>query len=108
MFGIKSSGCFILGIIMGFILALALGGVCVLFFNPQFRAKAVGKVEKVWGSVKDSVDDSIDAVKKAPGARPVKEEAPAQQNGSSEPQVTAPQKQRNEIELPLKGIKVSW
>ena len=41
MFGIKSSGCFILGIIMGFILALALGGVCVLFFNPQAAEKPV-------------------------------------------------------------------
>ena len=107
MFGIKSSGCFILGIIMGFILALALGGVCVLFFNPQFRAKAVGKIERVWGTVKDSVDDSIDAVKKAPGARPVKEES-APKGASSEPDVSAPKKQRTEIELPLKGIKVSW
>ena len=118
MLGFTSSGCFIMGIVMGFILALLVGVACVFYFNPEFKQKSVSKIESFWGSVKAGVDNSIDAVKKAPvaepaAAKPEADKATAAKPQVAEPQVSGPAKQvpakkRKEIELPVKGIKVSW
>lgn len=77
MFGITNSGCFVAGIIIGFILALILGIACVFYFNPEIKSATISKVESVWGTVKTNVDDSIDAVKKAPSAEPHIPQGPA-------------------------------
>lgn len=68
MFGFTSSGCFILGIILGFILAAIVGVFCIFYFNPDFKNKSIEQVEYFWQKIKDNVDDSIDSVKKAPVA----------------------------------------
>ena len=70
MFGITSSGCFLTGIVVGFILALFLGVACVFYFNPTIKEKSLSKVEEVWGNVKNKVDISLDAAKNAPTAEP--------------------------------------
>ena len=122
MLGFTSSGCFIMGIILGFILALFVGIACVFYFNPEFKEKSISNVESLWGSVKDGVDNSIDAVKKAPVAEPAVPKAavpkapvkaqPAEPQlakpQASMPKTEEPQKKRREIELPVKGVKVSW
>ena len=70
MLGLTSSGCFITGLVLGFILAAAVGLACVCYFNPEIKEQTIGRVEAFWGKVKDNVDSSIDAAKKAPTAEP--------------------------------------
>ena len=70
MLGFTSSGCFVTGIILGFVLALCLGVGAIFYFNPAVKEQSVNKVESVWGEVKNKVDGSIDAVKNAPTAEP--------------------------------------
>ena len=108
MFGIKSSGCFIIGIITGFIIALFLGTACVFFFNPSIKQKTLDHVEQIWRKIKSNVDDSLDAAKNAPTLEP---EIPVQKNLSpgkgtpaapvqpSAPAAPAGQKPRIEIKL---------
>ena len=71
MFGIKSSGCFIMGIVTGFILALIAGTVCICYFNPSIKEKTLGQLEAYWKNIKTGVDNSLDAAKRAPTAEPV-------------------------------------
>ena len=108
MFGIKSSGCFIIGIMTGFIIALFLGTACIFFFNPSIKQKTLDHVEQIWKKIKSNVDDSLDAAKNAPTLEP---EIPAQKNNlsrqstpaapkqSSAPTTPAGQKSRIEIKL---------
>ena len=70
MLGLTSSGCFITGIFTGFLLAVVVAIACVFYFNPDLKERGIRYVETFWGQVKDGVDDSIDAVKKAPVADP--------------------------------------
>ena len=70
MLGIKSSGCFIIGILTGFILAFFAGIVCICYFNPDIKHKTVTRVEEIWKSIKSGVDGSIDAAKNAPTVEP--------------------------------------
>ena len=70
MLGLTSSGCFITGIIVGFLLAAVVAVGCVFYFNPDLKARGIRHIESFWGQVKNGVDDSIDAVKKAPVADP--------------------------------------
>ena len=70
MLGLTSSGCFITGIIVGFLLAAVVAIGCVFYFNPDLKERSIRHVETFWGQVKHGVDDSIDAVKKAPVADP--------------------------------------
>ena len=70
MLGLTSSGCFITGLLIGFLLAIVVAVACVFYFNPDLKARSIRHVETFWGQVKDGVDDSIDAVKKAPVADP--------------------------------------
>ena len=70
MFGITSSGCFLTGIIVGFILAAIVGVACIFYFNPAAKEKSLTRVEEIWGGIKTNVDGSIEAVKNAPTAEP--------------------------------------
>lgn len=108
MFGIKSSGCFIIGIMTGFIIALFLGTACIFFFNPSIKQKTLDHVEQIWKKIKSNVDDSLDAAKNAPTLEP---EIPGKQNvppgksalpapnNSSAPAAQGTQKSRIEIKL---------
>lgn len=93
MFGITSSGCFVMGIIIGFILALIIGAACIFHFNPNIKKTALTKVESVWGEVKSNVDSSIDAAKKAPTAEP---HIPRQKTVAAPPE----RKTRNKLQIP--------
>ena len=70
MFGITSSGCFLTGIIVGFILAALVGVACIFYFNPTVKEKSLNRVEEIWSGIKTNVDGSIEAVKNAPTAEP--------------------------------------
>ena len=70
MLGFTSSGCFIMGIIIGFILAVLVAVAALFYFKPDIKAQVLTHVEEQWSSVKNSIDNSIDAVKKAPVAEP--------------------------------------
>ena len=97
MFGFTSSGCFILGIIFGFILAAAVGVACVFYFNSDFKSKTVTQVEFYWNKVKNNVDNSIDAVKKAPEAEPE----------ISSPQQPQPSRTENKNDRPEINININ-
>ena len=83
MFGLTSSGCFITGVVFGFILAAFLGISCIFFFNPEIKNSTLNRIEEIWGNVKKQVDGSISAAKNAPVAEP---EIKIRQNSSSETQ----------------------
>lgn len=76
MFGFTSSGCFIVGIIIGFIAAALLAVGSIFYFKPDIKAQVLSRVEQIWGDVKSNVDNSIEVVKKAPVAEPVLEQSP--------------------------------
>ncbi|MBR7139160.1 MAG: hypothetical protein IKD44_06405 [Lentisphaeria bacterium] len=108
MLGIKSSGCFIIGIITGFILALVLGIVCVCFFNPTFKEKTLTHVEIIWKKIKNNVDDSLDAAKNAATHEPEipgQKSVPAVTNDPTAPQHSpaspAPAAPKPRIEIKL-------
>jgi len=66
MFGIKSSGCFMIGTVFGFLIAAVLGVIIFFYFHPDLQEKNAEKVEKVWNKVKDNGDHYIKTIKKAP------------------------------------------
>lgn len=108
MLGIKSSGCFIIGIIIGFILALFVGTACLCYFNPDIKQKTLTRVEEIWSKIKSKVDGSIDAAKKAPTVEPEVPLVPSsstskQPAGSSQgtPAAPAPPQSRPRIEIKL-------
>lgn len=106
MLGIKSSGCFIIGIIMGFILALFVGTACLCYFNPDIKQKTLTRVEEIWSKIKSKVDGSIDAAKKAPTVEPevpLGASSTSKPAGSSQgkPAAPAPPQSRPRIEIKL-------
>ena len=106
MFGLTSSGCFITGIVFGFILAAVLGISCIFFFTPEIKNTTINRIEEIWGNVKKQVDGSISAAKNAPVAEPEIKITPA----ASQPQ-TQPQTQPNGAakgKAPLVEIKLGF
>ena len=106
MFGFTSSGCFIIGVIFGFILAAILAVGAVFFFNTDLRREGITYVESFWSKVKNSVDDSIDAAKKAPTVEPevpLGASSTSKPAGSSQgtPAAPAPPQSRPRIEIKL-------
>lgn len=124
MLGCTSSGCFIVGIIIGFILSLVVVTACIFYFNPSLKAQIVSHVEQMWGSVKSNVDTSIEVVKKAPVAEPVKQGAepqlapPASPGKTNTPSANAPASSSAKPQSPgfdpaslipkPKAVKISW
>lgn len=104
MLGIKSSGCFIIGIVTGFILALFVGTACICYFNPDIKQKTLTRVEEIWAKIKSNVDGSIDAAKNAPTVEPEVPLSPSP-SGSEQPAETpqgqAAPRSRPRIEIKL-------
>ena len=69
MLGCTGTGCFFVGVVLGFILAGLLGLVIFFGFNPDARESAFSAVRQVWTAVKGGVDNTLDATAK-PGAKP--------------------------------------
>lgn len=107
MFGFTSSGCFIIGVIFGFILAAILAVGAVFFFNTDLRREGITYVESFWSKVKNSVDDSIDAAKKtpAPCRSPKNGTDSADPQSAAEPDVTFPQQKEDKTRKP--GITIN-
>ena len=106
MLGIKSSGCFIIGIMTGFVLALFLGAGFVFYFNPDIKQKTLTRVEEIWDRIKKQVDHSLGAAKNAPTAEPAvpanQPSVPAAQGGGgTAPAPAAPPSNRPRIEIKL-------
>lgn len=120
MLGLTSSGCFITGIITGFLLAIVVAVACVFYFNPDLKERGIRHIEMIWGDVKEGVDGSIDAVKKAPVADP-KYQFPAPGKTSvkevAEPEIKlpAPKQDTNLVKPAVSGglkapreVKITW
>ena len=75
MFGFTSSGCFIMGIVTGFIIALVIAVACVFYFKPDVKVQVISHVEQLWTKFKNNVDTSIEAAKNAPSAETSTEQA---------------------------------
>ena len=76
MLGCTGTGCFVIGIVTGFILAAILGLFIVFHFNPDARESTLSSVRQVWTSVKSGVDNTLDAPAPAGTKRPVEPQIP--------------------------------
>jgi len=69
MLGCTGTGCFVVGIVTGFILAGVLGLLIFFHFNPDVRESSLSAVRRVWTSVRSGVDSTLDTPAK-PGPTP--------------------------------------
>ena len=75
MLGCTGTGCFIVGIVTGFILAGLLGLLIFFHFNPDVRDSTLSAVRQIWTSVRSGVDNTLDTPAK-PAARPPEPQIP--------------------------------
>ena len=72
MLGFTRTGCFFTGVVMGFILALALVFFVVCQCDPGFR----DSIRQIWTSVKSGVDNTLDASRKPVASPPAEPQIP--------------------------------
>ena len=60
MLGCTGTGCFVVGIVTGFILAAILGLFIFFHFNPDVRDSTLSTVRQIWTSVRSGVDSTLD------------------------------------------------
>ncbi len=75
MLGCSGTGCFIMGIAIGFILAGILGLFIVFQCNPDLRDSTRATLRQIWGSVRSGVDSTLDTPPPRP-PRPVEPQKP--------------------------------
>ena len=75
MFGCTRTGCFIMGVVLGFLLASALVLFCLFQLNPSFREKTVTGTRQIWIQVKGGIDDAVGTEQVKPPPPPPPEPA---------------------------------
>ena len=76
MLGCTGTGCFVVGIVTGFILAAILSLFIFFHFNPDVRDSTLSTVRQIWTSVRSGVDNTLDTPAPAGTNRPVEPQIP--------------------------------